>query len=277
MNLPLMTGIIMENLSMNEYLAMEHKEHKHYGKTSTEKLIILESDDECDDYEISLSEFPALRNTESSELKKELLLSNSSDEFSAINCNLPTLDALLRPESHTNLPIRHPENYEDVNFDIFMINADLFSWETPLEATYMEFKRLSNIEDGLFDYDLLMSYTEDELLLLWPIIESKGLVWTTIEEKDGKFQIEYMKSTDAVNKSSSFKGNIQPIQTSYMPYSEQYWGSDKSNLDDERIYAESEILFHKRLVRLMDISLEEWLEINTVTQNLLLIMKLEEL
>ena len=168
---------------------------------------------------------------------------------------------MLRPESQTNLPISHPENYEDVNFDLFMINADLFSWETPLEATYMEFKRLSNIEDGLFDYDLLMSYTEDELLLLWPIIESKGLVWTTIEEKDGKFQIEYMKSTDAVNKSSSFKGNIQPIQTSYMPYSEQYWGSDKSNLDDERIYAESEILFHKRLVRLMDISLEEWLEI----------------
>ena len=51
--------------------------------------------------------------------------------------------------------------FDDVNFNVLMIDADLFSWETPLEATYMEFKRLCNIEDGIFSYDLLMSYTED--------------------------------------------------------------------------------------------------------------------
>ncbi|PWA87985.1 hypothetical protein CTI12_AA079360 [Artemisia annua] len=125
----------------------------------------------------------------------------------------------------------------------------------------MEFKRLSCMKDDLFTYNLLMSYTEDELLLLWPIIESKGLVWTTIEEKDGKFQIEYMNSTNAMTKSSNQSCDVQLMQPSYMPYFEQYWGLDKSNLDDERNYAESKILFHKKLIRLMDISLEEWLEL----------------
>ena len=93
--------------------------------------------------------------------------------------------------------------YEDVNFNVLLTDANLFSWETPLETTYMEFKRLSSIKGRLFAYDLLMSYTEDELLLLWPIIEYKGLVWTIIEEKDGKFQIEYMNSTNAMAKSSN--------------------------------------------------------------------------
>ncbi|PWA73604.1 hypothetical protein CTI12_AA259130 [Artemisia annua] len=245
---------------MNEYLAMEHKENKHYEKSRTKKLLILESDDECDNYEVSFSEFPAICDTKSSELKMELLLSDSFENFDAIACNLPTIDALLKSESHTIMPVCSLEVYEDVNFNILTIDADLFSWETPLETTFMEFKCLSSIEDGLFIYDLLMSYTEDELLLLLPIIESKGLVLTTIEEKDGKFQIEYMNSTNAMTKLSNQrynKGNIQPVQPSYMPYSEQYWRLDKSNLDNERIYAESEILFHKKLVRLMDISLEE--------------------
>ncbi|PWA77905.1 hypothetical protein CTI12_AA158160 [Artemisia annua] len=249
---------------MNEYLVMEYKENKHYEKSRIEKLLILESDDECDNYEVSLSEHPAICDTKSSELKKELLLSDSFENFDAIACNLPTIDALLKSESHTLTHVCSLEVYEDVNFNILTIDDDLFSWETPLETTFMEFKRLSNIKDDLFTYDLLMSYTEDELLLLWPIIESKGLVWTTIEKKDGKFQIEYMNSTNATTKSSNQsynKGNVQPGQPSYVPYSEQYWGLDKSNLDDERIYAESEILFHKKFVRLMDISLEEWLEL----------------
>ncbi|PWA83868.1 hypothetical protein CTI12_AA164260 [Artemisia annua] len=255
----------MEDISMNEYLATEHKKNKLYVKSGTEKILILESDDESENYEVSLTEFTAICDTnERSELKKELLLSDPFENFDAIACNLPTIDALLKSESNTMVPFCSLEDYEDVNFNILAIDDDLFSWETPLENTFMEFKRLSSIEDGLFTYDLLMSYTEDELLLLWPIIESKGLVWTTIEEKNGKFQIEYMNSTNAViksNEQSYNEGNIQPLQPSYMPYSEQYWGFDKGSLDDERIYAESEILLNKRLVRLMDISLEEWLEL----------------
>ncbi|PWA74432.1 hypothetical protein CTI12_AA128810 [Artemisia annua] len=70
-----------------------------------------------------------------------------------------------------------------------------------------------------------------------------------------------MSSTDAISKSSNQGCDVQPMQPSYMPYSEKNWGLDKSNLDDERIYAESEVLFHKKLIRFMDISLEEWLEI----------------
>ncbi|PWA54052.1 hypothetical protein CTI12_AA440770 [Artemisia annua] len=255
------TGITMEDLSINEYLAMKHKVNKHYERSRTENLLILESEDECDNYEVNLREFRALCDTKSSELKKELLLSDLLDDFDAIDSNLPMIDALLNSKSQTNRPVCTLEVYEDVNFNILTIDADLFSWETPLETTFMEFKRLSSIEDDLFTYNLLMSYTEDELLLLWPIIESKGLVWTTIEEKDRKFQIEYMNSTNAMTKSSDQSYDIQPIQPSYMPYSEQYWGLDKSNLDDERIYAESEILFHKKLIRLMDISSEEWLEL----------------
>ena len=71
--------------------------------------------------------------------------------------------------------------------DLLTIDADLFTWETPLETLFAEFKRLGSIDDDLFTYDLFMSYTEDELLMLWPMIESKGLVWTTIEEEEGRF------------------------------------------------------------------------------------------
>ncbi|PWA56541.1 hypothetical protein CTI12_AA414100 [Artemisia annua] len=214
----------MEDLSMNEYLAMEHKVNEHCERSRTKNLLILESDDECDNYGVNLSEFRAICVTESAALKKELLLSDSLDNFDAIACNLPTIDALLNSKSQTNIAVCTSEIYEDVNFNILTIDADLFSWETPLETTFMEFKRLSRMKDDLFTYDLLMSYTEDELLLLWPIIESKGLGWTTIEEKDGKFQIEYMNSTNAMTRSSNQSYDVQPMQPSYMPYSEQYWG-----------------------------------------------------
>ncbi|PWA68469.1 hypothetical protein CTI12_AA307220 [Artemisia annua] len=173
---------------------MEHKVNEHCERSRTKNLLILESDDECDNYGVNLSEFREICVTESSALKKELLLSDSLDNFDAIACKLPTIDALLNSKSQTNIPICTSEIYEDVNFNILTIDANLFSWETLLETTFMEFKRLSCMKDDLFTYDLLMSYTEDELLLLWPIIESKGLVWTTIEEKDGKFQIEYMNN-----------------------------------------------------------------------------------
>ncbi|PWA81897.1 hypothetical protein CTI12_AA184020 [Artemisia annua] len=240
----------MEGLSMNKYLTMKHKVNEHCERSRTKNLLILESDDECDNYGVNLSEFRAICDTQ-----------DSLDNFDAIACNLPSIDALLNFKSQTNILVCSSEVYEDGNFDILTIDADLFSWETPLETTFMEFKRLSCMKDDLFTYNLLMSYTEDELLLLWPIIESKGLVWTTIEEKDGKFQIEYMNSTNAMTKLSNQSCDAQPMQPFYMPYSEQYWGFDKSNLDDERIYAESEILFQKKLIRLMDISLEEWLEL----------------
>ncbi|PWA97745.1 hypothetical protein CTI12_AA026610 [Artemisia annua] len=158
---------------MNEYLAMEHKVNKHCERSRTKNLLILESDDDCDNYGVNLSKFRAICDTESSTLKKELLLSESLDNFDAIACNLPMIDALLNPKSQTNISVCTLEVYEDVNFNILTIDADLFSWETPLETTFMEFKRLSCMEDDLFTYNLLMSYTEDELLLLWPIIESK--------------------------------------------------------------------------------------------------------
>ncbi|PWA38115.1 hypothetical protein CTI12_AA583540 [Artemisia annua] len=190
----------MEDLSMNEYLAMEHVVNKQCERSRTKNLLISESDDECDNYGVNLNKFRAICDTESSALKKELLLSDSLDNFDAIACNLPTIDTLLKSKSLTSILVRTFEAYNDVNFNILTIDADLFSWETPLETTFMEFKRLSCIEDDLFTYDLLMSYTEDELHLLWPIIESKGLVWTTIEEKDVKFQIEYMNSTNGMTK-----------------------------------------------------------------------------
>ncbi|PWA82667.1 hypothetical protein CTI12_AA175940 [Artemisia annua] len=196
----------MEDIMVYEYLVMEHKENKRYEKSCTEKMVISENDDEYDNYEVSLTKFQAICDTHKSrrrsEWKKELFLSDPYENFNAIVCNLPTIDTLLQSEPHTTMPICSFKSYEDAKFNIFNIDADLFSWETPLESIFKEFKRLSSIEDDLFTYDLLMSYTKDELLLLWPIIESKGLVWTTIEEKDRKFQIEYMNSNHAITKSN---------------------------------------------------------------------------
>ncbi|PWA59599.1 hypothetical protein CTI12_AA390350 [Artemisia annua] len=182
-------------------------------------LLTLESDDEYDNYEVNLSKFRAICDTKSTALKKESLLSDSLDDFDAIALNLPTIDLLLKSRSLTCMPVCIFEDCSDVDFNILAIDTDLFSWETPLETTFMEFKCLSCMENDLFTYNSLTSYTEDELLLLWPIIESKGLAWTTIEEKDGRFQIEYMSSTNAITKSSNQSCDVQPMQPSYMPYS----------------------------------------------------------
>ena len=99
-----------------------------------------------------------------------------------------------------------------------------------------------------------MRYTGEELSLLWPIIEAKGLNWTTIEEDDGKFYLAYMDSSNE----SCGGGNAQ---ISYMPYSEQYWGLNENYQDNDMNYALAELLFHGRLVRLIDLSLNDWLEL----------------
>ncbi|PWA63834.1 hypothetical protein CTI12_AA245180 [Artemisia annua] len=161
---------------MDEYPVMEHEVNKQCEKSRTKNLLTLKGDDECDNYRVNLSKFQAICDTNSSTLKEELLLSDSLDNFDAIAFNLPTIDFLLKSRSLTNMPICTFEAYDDIDFNILAIDTDLFSWETPFETTFMEFKRLSCMEDDLFTYNLLMSYTEDELLLLWPIIESKGLV-----------------------------------------------------------------------------------------------------
>ena len=49
------------------------------------------------------------------------------------------------------------------------------------------------------------------------MIESKGLVWTTIEEEEGRFRIKYMRNNDVMHK----KKNFEPSKSSYMPYEEQ--------------------------------------------------------
>ena len=57
---------------------------------------------------------------------------------------------------------------------------------------------------------------------------------------------------------------IKTIKTSYMPsmpYDEKPYEMDRNDLEDEMMYAEAEILLKRRLVRLMDISLTEWLEL----------------
>ena len=55
------TGITMEDITMNEYLAMEHAKLIQYKESLTEKLWSLENDDdECEIYEVNLHEFPAI-------------------------------------------------------------------------------------------------------------------------------------------------------------------------------------------------------------------------
>ena len=90
------------------------------------------------------------------------------------------------------------------------------------------------------------------------------MVWTTIEEEEGRFRIEYLNLADGMNRSHDKNGSKEQIETtkpSYMPNVEQFHGFDKGNLENERMYAKADILFNKRIVRLMDISLEEWLEL----------------
>ena len=82
------------------------------------------------------------------------------------------------------------------SFNVLKIDADLFSWETPLEAAFKEFMRLCNIDKEVFSYDVFVRYTGEELSLLWPTIEAEGLNWTTIEEDDGKFSLAYMDSSN---------------------------------------------------------------------------------
>ena len=180
-----MAGIAMEDSSVNEHFTMDTIEEKNYRKSLTINPLILENDDECDYYEVNLNKFLALRATGSSDLGKDLSFSESFKIFDAITCNLPMVDELL----NSALQTKKLDCSNKACDNILMIDAELFSWETPLESTYAEFKRLSSIDDEVFSYNVLMSYTEDELLLLWPIIESKGLTWTTIEAKDGKLQI----------------------------------------------------------------------------------------
>jgi hypothetical protein len=157
------------------------------------------------------------------------------------------------------VPVCSIETHEYNEFDVLLIDADLFTWETPLESTLMEFKCLSSMESNPFTYNLLMSYTEDELLLLWSMIESKGLVWTTIKEDEGRFRIEYMNQANYMKPSHDKKlSKEQTTKPSYMPYDDRLYGLDKSKLEDEMMYA-AQILIKNKLVRLMDISLTDWL------------------
>ena len=101
MILTVMTGIAMEDLSVNEYFAKNTNEEKHSHKSLTEKLLVLESDEECDYYEVNLNKFPALRATGSSDLGKNSSFSESFENFDAITCNLPMVDELLNSALQT--------------------------------------------------------------------------------------------------------------------------------------------------------------------------------
>ena len=81
----------------------------------------MESDDESDNYEVSLNEFPALSNTKHSEWEKELSISESFENFNAIACNLPTINALFNPEAQPVIPHCSIEAHDDVNFNILVI------------------------------------------------------------------------------------------------------------------------------------------------------------
>ncbi|PWA55759.1 hypothetical protein CTI12_AA424930 [Artemisia annua] len=251
----------MEDITINEYLALEQRMLMQWECRHAEKLWFMNDDeDEYDTYEVNLRESPPISICNET---SETLHSTLDDSYDAIVCNLPIFDHLFESTSHTSIPVCSIDTCEMEELEILNFGTDLFTWETPLEATLMEFKRLSSMECDLFTYDLLMSYTEDELLLLWPMIESKGLVWTTIEEDEGRFQIEYMSKGDKnpLHEEIRCQKQIEATKPSYMPYVAQSYELDKSNLNDERMYAEAEILLNNRLVRLMDISVEQWLDL----------------
>ena len=87
------------------------------------------------------------------------------------------------------------------------------------------------------------------------MIESKGLVLTTIEEEEGRFRIKYMRNNYLMHKEKHFETS----KSSYVPYEEKFYELDINDLEEERIFVEAKILLNKKLVRLIDISLGDWL------------------
>ena len=145
---------------MNEYLASEHAKSKEWNDSPTKKLWSLENDDdECGIYEVNLCEFPAICIHEDSDWNDERLSPIFYETYNAIVCDLRVSDYLFESRFHITVLVCSIETKED-EFDLLSIDADLFTWESPLESTLMEFKHLSSMGDDLFTYNLLMSYME---------------------------------------------------------------------------------------------------------------------
>ncbi|GKC50328.1 hypothetical protein Tco_1073073 [Tanacetum coccineum] len=102
-------------------------------------------------------------------------------------------------------------------FNLLKIDADLFTYETPLGMVINEFKRLSSMENDLFTYEL--GVVED---FYFPCVEK---------------QLDNLENGD-------------------LDVYEQKVCYDEC----EKIYAEAIIFTNKRLVRLIDVTMEQWLD-----------------
>ncbi|GKD31604.1 hypothetical protein Tco_1242382, partial [Tanacetum coccineum] len=102
--------------------------------------------------------------------------------------------------------------------NLLKISDDLFSCETPLGMTFEEFKRLSSINDDLFDYEVKVP---------------KPTYAPYVEQQTG-----YLSKKDLGN----YKWKM-------------------SYKECEKIYAEAVILIDKRFVRLIDATVEQWLDL----------------
>nr|GEU28932.1 zf-BED domain-containing protein [Tanacetum cinerariifolium] len=104
-------------------------------------------------------------------------------------------------------------------FELLKISDDLFSYDTPFEIVFNEFRRLSSMEDNLFPYKL--GVVEDSYFLC-------------IEQPH-----------------DNLKNDDLDVYEPRVCYDE-----------NKQIYAEVVILINKRLARLIDITAEQWLDLN---------------
>ena len=156
MNLHLIAGTTMEDITMNEYLANEQAKVTMRNYFPVKKLWSLENDDEESEmYKVNLDRFPAIHPRKDS-WDKEHLSPIFNDTYDAIICNLKVFSHPFELKSHITTPACSLATNQK-EFDILAIDADLFTWETPLERKFREFKRLSSMEIDLFTYNLLMS------------------------------------------------------------------------------------------------------------------------
>ncbi|GJY82117.1 hypothetical protein Tco_0494868 [Tanacetum coccineum] len=103
-------------------------------------------------------------------------------------------------------------------FNLLKINADLFTWDTPLATIFDEFSQLSSMDDDLFTYEVRVP---------------EPSYFACVEQ-----QYDNLKNGDL-----------------------DFMNRECVMMKMKKIYAEAVILINKRFVRLIDITVEQWLDL----------------
>ncbi|GKA60275.1 hypothetical protein Tco_0759682 [Tanacetum coccineum] len=134
--------------------------------SSLEKLWYLaDEDDEEETYVFDMNEFLSIQIHNNLSSKSagthESLYFTLDEKYDAIACDLsPELEFLLASESHSAILVCSLDTFDEEYklesevFDLFKIDVDLFTCDTPLKKIFDEFSRLSSMDDDFFTYEV---------------------------------------------------------------------------------------------------------------------------